>query len=162
DKRGRSMRKAVQAVKSALQHCPRETTVVLQAHRSVRSSLLAHALHFYTITYDESRFGFLADKRVPRVAVLHETQRIGLLLEPLGARREDLLQYQPSLTKVASTWLDELLSPIDRLPLIAIAPGSVWGTKRWPVEYFIQLGRILLTETGCTLVILGSQDEMAA
>lgn len=162
DKRGRSMRKAVQSVKSDLKECGREGTVLLQAHRSVRSSLLASALGFFTITYDESKFGFLADRRVPRVAVLHETQRISLLLEPLGAERAKLFAGRPSLAP-ASTRLSEDLSQRTRgQGLVGIAPGSVWGTKRWPVSHFIPMARILLEETDRTLLILGSQDEQAA
>lgn len=162
DKRGRSMRKAVQSVKSDLQDCGREGTVLLQAHRSVRSSLLAAALGFYTITYDETKFGFLADRRVPRVAVLHETQRISLLLEPLGASRTQLFTARPSLASASTPLAFDLQKRTQGQGLVAIAPGSVWGTKRWPVSHFIPMARILLQETPHTLLILGSQDEQAA
>jgi len=162
DKRGRSMRKAVQSVKSDLQECEREGTVLLQAHRSVRSSLLASALGFFTVTYDESRLSFLADRRVPRVAVLHETQRISLLLEPLGATREQLFVSRPSLTPAVGALADDLRLRTRGHGLMGIAPGSVWGTKRWPVAHFIQMSRILLENTNRILLILGSQDEQAA
>ncbi len=162
DKRGRSMQKAVQSVKSDLKECGREGTVLLQAHRSVRSSLLASALGFFTITYDESKFGFLADRRVPRVAVLHETQRISLLLEPLGAERMKLFASRPSLAPASSALAEDLRRRSQGQGLIGIAPGSVWGTKRWPVSHFIPMARILLEKAPHSLVILGSQDEQAA
>jgi heptosyltransferase-2 len=162
DKRGRSMRKAVQSVKSDLMECGREGTVLLQAHRSVRSSLLAAALGYFTITYDESRLAILADRRVPRVAVLHETQRISLLLEPLGAPRAQLFSSRPSLPTASTALVVDMEQRRVGRGLVGIAPGSVWGTKRWPVAHFIPMARILLEKTDRTLVILGSQEEQAA
>jgi heptosyltransferase-2 len=162
DKRGRSMRRAVQSVKSDLKDCGREGTVLLQAHRSVRSSLLARALGFFTITYEESRLSFLAHRRVPRVAVLHETQRISLLLEPLGVARAEMFTSRPSLTPASTVLSLEIGQRTPGLGLVGIAPGSVWGTKRWPVAHFIPMARILLERTDRTLLILGSQDELAA
>jgi heptosyltransferase-2 len=162
DKRGRSMRKAVQSVKSDLNECGREGTVLLQAHRSVRSSLLASALGFYTITYEETKFSFLADRCVPRVAVLHETQRISLLLEPLGAARARLFTSRPSLPEATTALAEDIRQRTRGQGLVGIAPGSVWGTKRWPVSHFIPMARILLESKPHTLLILGSQDEQAA
>ncbi len=161
DKRDRSMAKAVQDVKSQLDNCSSERSVVLQAHRSMRSSLLARSLDFFTVTYDESHGAFLADVRVPRVAVLHETQRISLLLEPLGISRQQAFTSEPFLSQVSSAAVQEWLQPHHQ-PLIAIAPGSVWGTKRWPVQHFIAMARLLLDKTPANLVILGSGDEVQA
>lgn len=161
EKRGRSMSKAVQAVKSQLDNCQRERSVVLQAHRSMRSSLLARSLGFFTVTYDESHGAFFAQARVPRVAVLHEAQRISLLLEPLGISREQSFGAEPFLPKSSSAAVQEWLGAHHQ-PFIAIAPGSVWGTKRWPVQHFIAMARMLLDKTSATLVILGSGDEVQA
>lgn len=40
-------------------------------------------------------------------------------------------------------------------PLVALAPGSVWATKRWP--YFTELARALAPEA--RLVVVGSADD---
>jgi heptosyltransferase-2 len=128
----------------------------------MRSSLLASALGFYTVTYEESRLSFLADRCVPRVAVLHETQRISLLLEPLGARREQLFVSRPSLQPAAGALVDDIRLRTRGHGLVGVAPGSVWGTKRWPVAHFIQMSRLLLENTNHILLILGSQDEQLA
>jgi len=162
DKRGRSMAAAVKMVKQELRECQRESTVLLQAHRSVRSSILAFSLGFTSITYDESHFNFLADYRVPRVAVLHESQRLSLLLEPLGAKREQLFLSRPTLTPLVTDAMQSLWHSLAPNPFIGIAPGSVWGTKRWPVAHYIELARILLDKTNATLFILGSADEKLA
>ncbi len=41
---------------------------------------------------------------------------------------------------------------------IAIAPGSVWATKRWPEEYYVRLVE-LLNADGYRLVFIGSKAE---
>lgn len=42
--------------------------------------------------------------------------------------------------------------------LIAVAPGSVWNTKRWPEEYYRQLMR-LLSDKGFGIALIGSKEE---
>lgn len=43
--------------------------------------------------------------------------------------------------------------------LIAIAPGSVWKTKRWPKEYFKSLVNKLI-DANYAVILLGSKDEV--
>ncbi len=43
-------------------------------------------------------------------------------------------------------------------PLIALAPGSIWFTKRWPQTYYVELAR-LLSADGFNLVFIGGPDE---
>jgi heptosyltransferase-2 len=42
--------------------------------------------------------------------------------------------------------------------IVAIAPGSVWATKRWKQEYFAQLS-ILINDSGFKAVMIGSKDD---
>jgi lipopolysaccharide heptosyltransferase II len=55
--------------------------------------------------------------------------------------------------------VDRLLALRDALdegpPLVALAPASVWGTKRWP--YYAELARAL--SPTARVVVLGSQDD---
>lgn len=138
-----------------------QTTVVLQAHRSFRSSFLARYLAYPTITYDESSAAWLAKICVPRVAVLHEAQRIALLLEPLGIERADIVRARPRLIPLAldqmSDWQRQIAQSSERL--IGLAPGSVWGTKRWPVESFAALAEHLLADPKLAVVLIGSKAE---
>jgi heptosyltransferase-2 len=41
----------------------------------------------------------------------------------------------------------------------ALAPGSVWATKRWPGERFAELARRLITETGAQIYLIGGQSD---
>ncbi|MEK7728684.1 MAG: lipopolysaccharide heptosyltransferase II [candidate division KSB1 bacterium] len=44
---------------------------------------------------------------------------------------------------------------------IALAPGSVWATKRWPKEKFAALTRKLSAETGAVIFLLGGKEDAA-
>ena len=59
-------------------------------------------------------------------------------------------------------WADEQLAVFATTgrPLIALAPGSVWNTKRWPKEHYIALSR-QLCKAGYHLVFIGGPEERA-
>jgi len=44
-------------------------------------------------------------------------------------------------------------------PFVAVVPGSVWATKRWPAANFAKLARGLDKELGLPVVLLGSSGE---
>ena len=136
-------------------------TVLLQIHRSYRSSFLARYLGFRTITYDETSAAWLAHQHIPRVAVFHEVHRIGLLLQALGIERRIILEARPRLPALTLDpevpWQRQLHLFPGRL--VALAPGSVWGTKRWTIEGYCDLARRLLQEPDLGLVLIGSQTE---
>jgi heptosyltransferase-2 len=140
-------------------------TVLLQVHPSIRSSLLARYLGFPTIAYRESSGSWLADQRVSKISVLHEAHRIGLLLEPLGFSREQILASRPTLPRQAEREKPGLaLSMIGELKrqgkrLVAVAPSSVWGTKRWLPAYFSALVAELCRDPELQVVFLGSKHE---
>jgi heptosyltransferase-2 len=46
----------------------------------------------------------------------------------------------------------------DSRQMIALAPGSVWRTKRWPRERYEELGRLLVSD-GFSLVLIGGPED---
>ena len=44
------------------------------------------------------------------------------------------------------------------MPIVSVAPGSVWLTKRWPVEYFEKLIK-LLEGNGIGIIIIGGEED---
>jgi len=48
--------------------------------------------------------------------------------------------------------------PIGRQPMVALAPGSVWFTKRWPEEHFLAVARALVHD-GVQVVLVGGADD---
>ena len=143
--------------------------VTLLPHRSIRSALLAQILPWKTIGYHDAPASFLYSDRVSRVATLHESARIGLLLEPLGVTREEIVRSSPTLeTRAmieasAPTWYQTLInwkqSRSDQARVIAVAPGSKWGTKRWTVAGFTGLLDALLRIEDFMVVLAGSTEE---
>ncbi|MDE0206349.1 MAG: glycosyltransferase family 9 protein [Candidatus Tectomicrobia bacterium] len=44
-------------------------------------------------------------------------------------------------------------------PLLAVAPGARWPTKRWPVDRFAAVAQAMAQEKGAAVVVLGGADE---
>jgi heptosyltransferase-2 len=160
DKRGQNLWSAASPLRRALRGGTQG--VILQAHRSARSSLLARILGLPVVTYQETTLSLLAARRVPRIALLHETQRILLLLEALGVDRSQYVGALPFLTPLETSLGQKLRDWSRGQPLLGIAPGSVWGTKRWPQESFRALVQGLLERNQGRIVILGTQEESEA
>jgi heptosyltransferase-2 len=105
------------------------------AQGSLRTAMLAMLAGFKSrVGFDTSTGRWLYTKRVPYRREQHHAER--LLRLAVGDAAVSPSDLQPSLFPSASDRLavDELLSRHDASaePLIALAPGSVWGTKRWP------------------------------
>ncbi len=164
NKRSKTTLRAFKDVKSGISgNLKPEETVLLQVHRSFRSTLLAQYLGFPTITYCETDLSFLAEEKVARVAVFKESARISLLLEPLGVDRKDIQNAKPYLNadSLRPEIADVLVGQVKNWVLVA--PGSVWGTKRWTTEGFTQLTKMILNE-GHGVILVGSkaEEEVAA
>lgn len=46
--------------------------------------------------------------------------------------------------------------------VVGIHPGSVWETKRWPAEYFAEVGRKVLGQGAAVMVFAGPGEEVMA
>lgn len=155
---------AMRAVKASLkghlqQH--KQGSWLLQCHRSYRSALLGRYLGLPSVAYAEADAPWLATTTISRIAVLHEVQRLALLLEPFGIDRTALLAARPILQALPLDLAQDWQAALARAstPLIGIAPGSVWGTKRWLPEYFAELAARLLKAVPCQIVLIGSKAE---
>ena len=144
-----------------------ERTIIVQPHRSVRSSLLASFLRFPVVTYFETDLGFLG-ARTSRVSVLHEAVRVALPLELLGIPREHICAVKPRLIPQeltgflnSGTWQNALLNArkTPGAKLIGVAPGSQWGTKRWTPEGYAALCNEILKSPEWHVLLLGGADE---
>jgi heptosyltransferase-2 len=163
DKRGRE-----RGVKSLIRLASRlrreHFDVALLPHRSLRSALLVALAGIpVRIGFDRSWGRLLLTKTVHYERSLHEIQRNLQLLRPLGLDPGggEFPSLFPSRGDVAV--VDRLLSAWRSrggavLPLVGLAPGSVWATKRWPIGSFAQLGQ-LFRGRGYALVLVGSSAE---
>jgi heptosyltransferase-2 len=123
-------------------------------HRSLRSAVLVRLARiprrvgfadgwptFYTAVYRRPHLG-------------PESARLLALLGPEGVRESPLPHLYPSPAdeRAAAAFLARV--GIDG-PFVVLAPGSVWGTKRWP--YYRELAARLAEETA--VVVVGSVDD---
>jgi heptosyltransferase-2 len=88
------------------------------------------------------------DMKVPALMAIRNARHVG----PASAATSD------DSTEVASV-IEPFADAKD--PVIVMAPGSVWKTKMWTKEGFIETGRQLSASRGSIVVIMGSKDESA-
>ena len=130
----RTIDRFYQAPGSGAPASPAERTAFL-AQGSVRSAALARLAGFRTrVGFDTSAARGLYTVRVPYDPAAHHAERLWRLAHP-GAGTPPGEMPAPRLYpgEPERAAVDELLGAADDpRPLVALAPGSVWGTKRWP------------------------------
>ncbi len=128
---------------------------------SIQSSVTS-ALLLY-LSGIPQRLGFSRQKfltlTVPHTPGLHKIQKILRLLEPLSSLTMDIQTelYWTEREEQKSVNISSSLA-LAREPLIGMAPGSIWFTKRWPREYFIKLCEMLI-QKGNRIVLIGGNDD---
>ncbi|MBN8570296.1 MAG: glycosyltransferase family 9 protein [Ignavibacteria bacterium] len=136
--------------------------IVISPHRSARSSMLA----FFSkakkrISFDKSSLSFLYTDRVKYVTGIHEIQRNLSLLKPLGISEENIVKPELYVSNEEENKINELFT-LERISnhddLIAVAPGSVWFTKRYPKEKFSEVLNLLKNTNSKIFLIGGDAD----
>lgn len=102
-------------------------------HRSWRTAALALAAHIpERVGFDDSPGRILYTRRMPRPRLAHESTRLLALAGP-GRRGEPTPRVELVATDAdraaAAAWLSRQGVSGG---FVAVAPGSIWGTKRWP------------------------------
>ncbi|HJP85001.1 MAG TPA: lipopolysaccharide heptosyltransferase II [Gemmatimonadaceae bacterium] len=130
------------------------------AQGSFRSGLLA------ILTGAKERIGFasstgrvLYTKQIAYRPDQHHAQRLWSLAMSEGAGAPMREQIRPRLypSDADRDTVDRLLRKKDALsqPIVALAPGSAWGTKRWP--YYVELAKRLADDF--RIAIIGSNAD---
>lgn len=151
---------------------PERRTAYL-AQGSVRSAALARVAGFRELVgFETSPARALYTVRAPYASNAHHAERLwrlalvgsgatGAAGAPAGTSAVPAEMPPPRLYpgQAERDAVDALLGrATDRTPLVALAPGSVWATKRWP--YYPELaGRI---SGRCRLAIVGSAADSDA
>ncbi len=158
DKRGRQ--KGLRALWQLAAELRRENfDLALVPHCSLRSAALVWLAKIpRRIGFNRSAGAFLFTDRV-RYSGQHEVERNLDLLRPIGKSSHP---FQPAIywdeadaARVAQ--LFAAASPSRRK--IALAPGSVWATKRWPAERFAALASRLLSESDAEIFLIGGRED---
>jgi heptosyltransferase-2 len=128
-------------------------------HRSWRSAYLSFKTNApRRIGFNRSSWQGAFSDVVPYINNDHEIQRNLSLLEPLGIH-PPISRPQIYPTGADAAHVKALLRPTDR-KIIALAPGSIWPTKRWPEAYFRKLCERLV-DNGYTVVLIGGEEDGA-
>ncbi|MFN8571031.1 MAG: glycosyltransferase family 9 protein [Gemmatimonadaceae bacterium] len=158
DKRGvhrgwRGMRAVAHEISS---DSPDATAYLAQG--SMRSAMLAMAARYRRrVGFDTSSGRLLYTERVPYRAERHHAERLLRLAVSTGELSAESVRPRLYPSEGERTVVAALLerAGVHGDPVIALAPGSVWATKRWP--FYADLAR-RLTTTG-RLVVVGSEAD---
>jgi lipopolysaccharide heptosyltransferase II len=158
DKRGRD-RGLVGLVRTARRLRRERFEVAVSPHRSLRTALvLAGARIPRRVGFRESRGALLYHERVPRDRRRHDVERNLGLLEPFGGSASGPFALRLPVAPDAAARAAALL-PSGHGPLVGVAPGSVWATKRWTLEGFAAAVAALGAE-GARCVVLGAPEDV--
>jgi heptosyltransferase-2 len=156
DKRGRD-RGVLGAARTARRLRAGAFDIAVSPHRSLRTALVLAAARIpRRIGFDESRGAALYHERVRRDRRQHDVERNLALLAPFGGRDGPARLFVPVSAEAAAH--AAALLPAGDGPLVGLAPGSVWATKRWTVDGFAAVAAGLAAD-GARCVVLGGPDE---
>jgi heptosyltransferase II len=135
-------------------------------HRSLRSALVGFLSRVpVRIGFENGNWSWLMTHTVRYPKDKHEIDRNLALLQPLGIKPagDEAPHLYPSDEdkKIVDRFLflyESASTTLKQQPLVALAPGSVWNTKRWIREHFINVGRAL-TKEGVFVVLLGGKED---
>lgn len=133
-------------------------------HRSFTRALMCRLADIpERIGYYTKKRGFLLAKKImpPKKDSCHRIDYYLNLLEKAGLRVEDrYLEFfvgQEDERSVAEVLERHSIAKDDFLAVLN--PGGNWVLKRWPREYWAELGDRLVQELGAKIVITGSQAD---
>ncbi len=135
--------------------------VVYSLHKSSRTSLLLFLSGIKErYSFKESKFSFLYSKVVPRKDLDHDVLRNLAILRVHDVEPESCATPMVlGSSEVAVRGAEELLQDLQVKEFVVIAPGSVWATKRLPVETFLEVAKSCLG-SGRGVVFVGGPDDI--
>lgn len=137
---------------------------IIAPHRSFRTTVLTTLAHpKYSVGFDKNSFSLLYSKRINYFIHLHEVERNLMLLTAFDDIQNPLEKViNPPVVTIPAIDSDKVNQIVNHYrfkpPIIAIAPGSVWATKRWCEEHFVSTARHFV-EKGYSCVFLGGRED---
>jgi heptosyltransferase-2 len=135
--------------------------ICITPHRSLRSAFLTWKTGAkIRIGFDRSAWKKAFTQIINYQHNIHEIDRNLALLTAIGLNEKRIL---PSLYSTdediekVEAHINKLDESINRF-FFAVAPGSVWPTKRWPEDYFVKFCQ-LVTEKGITVLLVGGSED---
>ena len=116
-------------------------------HRSLRSAALALLARIPSRIGYSGSWSFLYTEARPKPRTGHETDRLLALAHGASGTYPPKLRPTPDDERVAAGLIDG--------DFVALAPGSIWGSKRWP--YYAELAANLAPRVA--IVVVGGPDD---
>ena len=145
----------------------RRYDLVVDLHRTLRSHLLSRGvMATRKLTYAKRtarrallvRLGWNTLRAMTPVPELYAAplRRVGMTapLPPLE------LHLTPASRDAMRTYVQQALPHSMEWPLLALAPGAHWPTKRWPVERFAAVAQELAQAQRAAVVLLGGAEDV--
>ncbi len=134
--------------------------IAITPHSSLTTALLLYYAGIpKRIGFDRWAAAKYLTHKVPHPQGLHKIEKNLMLLTPLTDKKFSMqTELFPSAEDYEKT--EQILAELksETRTLIAVAPGSIWFTKRWPIEYYKELTQ-KLTDANFGIVLIGSADE---
>ena len=137
--------------------------IVFSPHRSFRTSILLFFSRIpIRISFDKSSLNFLYTKLIKYENGIHEIERnLSLMSEFINNKlipeSPIIIVGQNQKEKVSKYFIENNVGS----KLISIAPGSVWKTKIWPLEYFEKLISIInLNHPAFEYLLIGGNEDV--
>jgi len=163
DKRG--ARKGLDGIKKTAEFIHElECDCIISCHRSLRSTLLTIlSKPHYSVGFSNSVLSILYKSRVKYDKKIHEIERNLSLIKGFA----DYPEIDLNNRKVELDFADEdIMQTLSSIPgaifnggrLVALAPGSIWATKRWKEHHFQNLIQ-KLREMELNCILIGSSED---
>ena len=134
-------------------------------HTSLRTNLLCGIIRYYaprpfiSVGYKENALSWLLTKKTHKMTMGHEIEKLCSLLTLLSGEKYSVSifnEWDYSFRASAITLEQEILEMVQNS--VVLAPASVWKTKEWGKEKWIELA-LYLKSKGKKVVIIGSQSD---
>ncbi len=151
-------RKYITSINDVIKKIKNKFDIVISPHRSARSSIIAYLSNSrIRISFDKSSLNFLYTHLIKYRNDQHEIERNLSLLSYFTKEVNWRENINLSLDRYVLNDLFMLWKEIGE-KIIAIAPGTVWETKRYPEYYFTVIIKRLIEE-GYKIVLIGSNQD---
>ncbi|RKY88990.1 lipopolysaccharide heptosyltransferase II [candidate division KSB1 bacterium] len=132
-------------------------------HRSFRSALICKLAGIpERIGFDTSAGAFLLTEKVPYKKNVHEIDRNLSLLSAFGIIEKGSIP-EISVSPEDKSFIDEKFNKLkitETENFVTIAPGSEWNTKRWLLEGYVSLIKLLWKKKSVPSFLIGGKKDL--
>jgi len=139
--------------------------IIITPHRSIRSALISYfSKPKYSISFNNSSLSFLYNYTINYEFKEHEIKR-NLNLLSCFEEYDNLISFVNFNDLI---FTEDTINNVNNISLkfelkyqeyILLAPGSIWNTKKWNIDYFIKLIKLLNTNNLKCVLIGGKNDK---